>query len=208
LSLASQKIKLKEGIHDIYEMYRLYTLSEKLQEAEIVKDKQTVKAIITELSGLLVDIEENIPNSLPIVNYVKSKLMAYEVSSGAPDKLLELPLLPKPEGKTDLLINKAMNYLTVKNFPKALAYVNYVLKLEPNNGVAKGMLDEINRERRGKNIVRYSRADEHIAAAMASLEDMDYNEAQRQAQEALKLEPKNQDAFLMLQKAKLEAQKR
>jgi tetratricopeptide (TPR) repeat protein len=203
LSIVSKKTHIKEGVKNIYMMYKLYNLVEKMGEAEELRDYSGVEAILIELSGLIEQVIAEVPNSETLINYAKSKLSSYQVKYTALPKQSQL-LLPEPFDNRKLVedkLNKAMNYMTVKNYAKASAYVNEILRIDPQNTAAKAMVEEIDMERAGKGMVT-SKLDEKLASAVIKLDEQNYEAAISEAQEVLAEEPDNIDAYLIVQKAK------
>lgn len=208
LSLVSKKTKLRDGIKNIYLMYKLYLLVDSLEGAEIVKNYGSVQSILTELSGLIEQVINEVPNSAPLINYAKNRLEQFKVQAASLPSKRNVLELPAPndslneEIKIEEFLEKSMNYFTIKNYPKALAYVKEALKINPEHGAANALLEEINNEKSGKGIEHMTKIDELIASAIVKLDEGDYNGAMIDAEQVLKLNPKNEDAFLILQKAK------
>ncbi|MBS3113316.1 hypothetical protein J4418_04510 [Candidatus Woesearchaeota archaeon] len=207
LALASKKTRLKEEIKNIYLMYKLYLLIETLENASKSNEVSNVQSILSEANGMVENVLTQIPNSAPLINYAKSKLFNFQmnVKKIAPTERLQLPALSDEEFKMDRiddLMIKAMNYFTIKNHPKAIAYLKEVSKINPNYGPAKAMMEEINLDKKGQGTIRLSKADEKIASAVVKLEEFDYSGAMADAEEALNIEPDNEEAFVIKQKAK------
>ncbi len=201
LSLVSQKTKLKEEVRNIYLMYKLYLLMENLQEAQELGNYSTVQSILPKINTMGEEVIDKVPNSTPLVNYIKSRLAAPRVKVSDHEKL-QLPAPSTDKNEVDELMIKAMNYFTIKNYPKALAYLNQVLKTNPGYGPAIAMTKEINLDKKGRGTISLSKADEKVAAAVVKLEELDYSGAVAEAETALKIEPDNEEAFLIIQKAK------
>lgn len=207
LSLVSQKTKLKEEIKNIYQMYKLYLMVEELEDSQELKNYSHIQSLLTEISGLIEEINK-VPNSAPLINYVKSKIANYQVKNKRiteKENKLELPA-PSDElyekNRIDELMIKSMNYFTIKNYPKSIAYLNEIFKIDNEYGPAKAMMEEINLEKKGKGTITLSKADEMVASAIVKFEEFDYNGALADAEKALKVDPNNEEAFLIIQKAK------
>ncbi|MFA5141735.1 MAG: hypothetical protein WC471_02095 [Candidatus Woesearchaeota archaeon] len=206
LSIVSKNLKLKDGIKNVYLMYKIYSLLESLKSSEELRDYAAIQDTLTELSGMIEQVITEVPNADPLVNYARNKLTGYrnKMDGIKREPSLELPA-PSTKGdkqKVDELLNKAMNYLTLKNQAKALALINEVLKIDPENGAAKAMMDEVNLETIGKSLISPSEVNEKINSALIKLDEFNYEEAIKLAEEALDLDPENEDAYLIMQKAK------